>query len=367
MPEINAAIVREKSGPFTIERVTLDEPRDDEVLVRIAGVGVCHTDIVVRNQYFPTPLPAVLGHEGSGVVEKVGARVTSVESGDHVILSYASCGKCENCRNGKIGYCPDLYGHNFSGGRPDGSSPCCGANGERLSGYFFAQSSFGEMALANESNVVKIRKDVPIELMGPLGCGIQTGAGAVMNALNPPGGSTIAIFGAGSVGLAAVLAARLVGCEKIIVVDINEKRLELSRDCGATHIVNSANANPVETIQDLTAGEGVQYSLECTGIPEVVRQAVDSLRLTGICGVIGVAPLGTEFSLDMNAILFGRSVRGIIEGDAIPQVFIPRLVDLYFEGRFPFDKLVEIYPFEKINEAIEDSEKGKVLKAVLRP
>jgi aryl-alcohol dehydrogenase len=367
MPQINAAVVREKSGPFAIEQITLEEPRDDEVLIRIKGVGVCHTDIVVRDQYFPTPLPAVLGHEGSGVVEKVGAGVTSVEPGDHVVLSYASCGKCENCRNGKLGYCPDLYGHNFSGGRPDGSSPCCDAGGERLSGYFFAQSSFGEMALANERNVVKIRKDVPIELMGPLGCGIQTGAGAVMNALNPPGGSTIAIFGAGSVGLAAVLAARLVGCEKIIVVDINHERLVLAHDCGATHVVNSANANPVEAIQDLTGGEGVQYSLECTGIPEVVRQAVDSLRLTGICGVIGVAPLGTEFSLDMNGILFGRSVRGIIEGDAIPQVFIPRLVDLYFEGRFPFDKLVEIYPFEKINEAIKDSENGKVLKAVLRP
>ena len=366
MPATRAAVVREQSGQFLIEDITLDEPRDDEVLVRIYGVGVCHTDMVVRDQYFPTPLPAVLGHEGSGVVEKVGSKVTSVAPGDHVVLSYASCGKCENCRSGRLGYCPDLYGHNFSGGRPDGSSPCCGSGGERLSGYFFAQSSFAQHAIANERNVVKIRKDVPIEMMGPLGCGIQTGAGAVMNALKPEAGSSIAIFGAGSVGLAAVLAARLAGCKTIVAVDLNANRLDLAKECGATHVVNAGEGNPVEAIQAIT-GEGVQYSLECTGLPAVVRQAVDSLRLTGVCGIIGVAPLGTEVSLDMNGLLFGRAVRGIIEGDAIPQVFIPRLVDLFFDGRFPFDKLVRIYPFEQINEAVEDSEKGRVLKAVLRP
>lgn len=366
MPKIKAAIVREKSGPFSIEAITLDEPRDDEVLVRIKGVGVCHTDIVVRDQYFPTPLPAVLGHEGSGVVEKVGARVTTVAPGDHVVLSYASCGVCTNCRRGELGYCIDLYGRNFSGGRPDGSSPCCGKDKERISGYFFAQSSFAEMAIANERNVVKIRKDVPLEIMGPLGCGIQTGAGAVINALKPEGGSSIAIFGAGSVGLAAVMGARVVGCSVIIAVDINKARLDLAKECGATHVVDASAADPVKAIQELT-GDGVQYSLECTGLPAVARQAVDSLRLTGVCGVIGVSPLGTEFALDMNGILFGRTVRGIIEGDAVPQVFIPQLIDLYFAGRFPFDRLVRVYPFDQINEAVHASETGQVLKAVLRP
>jgi aryl-alcohol dehydrogenase len=361
-----AAVVREKSGPFVVEEIRLEEPRDDEVLIRIHGVGVCHTDLVVRDQYFPTPLPAVLGHEGSGVVEKIGSGVTTVAVGDHVVLSYASCGKCENCRKGQIGYCPELYGYNFSGGRPDGSSPCCGGDGERLSGYFFAQSSFAQLAIANERNVVRIRKDVPLELMGPLGCGIQTGAGAVINALKPEGGSSIAIFGAGSVGLSAVLAARLTGCATIIAVDVNAERLKLAEECGATHTVDASDSEPVAAIQAIT-GEGVQYALECTGLPAVVRQAVDSLRLTGVCGVIGVSPLGTEFSLDMNGILFGRTVRGIIEGDSVPQTFIPRLVDLYFAGRFPFDKLVRIYPFDEINQAVEDSEKGKVLKAVLRP
>ena len=366
MPRINAAVVRSKSGPFYVEPIDLDDPRDEEVLVKIHGTGVCHTDIVVRDQYFPTPLPAVLGHEGAGVVVKVGSKVTKVAPGDHVVLTYASCGVCANCQKGLYGYCSDLYGRNFSGGRPDGSSPCCARDGTRLSGYFFAQSSFADHALASQRNVVKIRKDVPIEMMGPLGCGIQTGAGAVMNALKPGAGTSIAIFGAGSVGLSAVMAARVVGCTTIAVVDINESRLALAKELGATHVINGASQDAVKEIQAIT-GEGVQYSLECTGLPKVVRQAVDCLRLTGVCGVIGVAPLGTEFSLDMNAVLFGRTVRGIIEGDSVPDVFIPQLVDLWAQGRFPFDRLIQFFPLDKIDDAVHASERGEVLKAIVRP
>ncbi|HEY0180637.1 MAG TPA: NAD(P)-dependent alcohol dehydrogenase, partial [Dokdonella sp.] len=335
MTRIKAAVVREKGGAFRIEPVELEDPRADEVLVRIAGVGMCHTDLVVRDQYFPTPLPAVLGHEGSGVVAKVGAAVTKVKPGDHVVLSYASCGACANCQAGRYGYCNDLYGRNFSGGRPDGTSPCRDAHGGRVSACFFSQSSFGEYALATERNVVKIADDVPLELMGPLGCGIQTGAGAVINALKPGAGTSIAIFGAGSVGLAATMAARVVGCARIIVVDLNAQRLALARELGATHVIDAGREDAVAAIQALT-GDGAQYSLECTGLPKVARQAVDCLRLTGVCGVIGVAPLGTEVSLDMNGILFGRTVRGIIEGDSVADVFIPQLIELWKQGRFPF-------------------------------
>ena len=367
MAEMQAALVREKNGPFGIETVTLEEPRAGEVLVRVAGVGLCHTDLVVRDQYFPTPLPAVLGHEGSGVVEKVGAGVIGIAPGDHVVMSFASCGTCENCLQGQPGYCPDLYGRNFSGGRPDGSSPCCDVNGHRVSACFFGQSSFADYALASERNVVKIPKDVPIELMGPLGCGIQTGAGAVMNALEPRAGSSIAIFGAGSVGLAAVMAAKIVGCATIIAIDLNAERLALAKELGATHVLNAGNGAPAGDIQALTGGEGVHYSLECTGIPQVVRQAVDCLRLTGTCGVIGVAPLGTEVTLDMNSILFGRTVRGIIEGDSVAGVFIPRLIELWRQGRFPFDRLVTFYPLSEIDEAAHAAESGDVLKAILLP
>ncbi len=367
MVDIQAAVVRTQGGPFTIEPMTIEEPRAGEVLVRIAGVGVCHTDLVVRDQYFPTPLPAVLGHEGSGVVERVGPGVTKVVPGDHVVLSFASCGSCANCQRGLYGYCPDLYGRNFSGARPDGSKPCCDAQGHPVSSWFFAQSSFADLALATERNVVKIPQDVPLELMGPLGCGIQTGAGAVINALKPGGGSTIAIFGAGSVGLAAAMAARVVGCARIIVVDLNQSRLDLALELGATDAVNPNDGDPVAAIQALTGGEGVQYSLECTGLPTVGRQAVDCLRLTGICGVIGVAPLGTEISLDMNGILFGRSVRGIIEGDSVPDVFIPQLIELWRQGRFPFERLVRYFPLHEIEAAVHAAESGEVLKPILLP
>lgn len=367
MVDITAAVVREQGGKFELEPCTLEEPRANEVLVKIAGVGMCHTDLVVRDQYFPTPLPAVLGHEGSGVVEKVGSAVTNVAPGDHVVLSFASCGECRNCKQGGPGYCPDLYGRNFGGTRPDGTTPCCDAHGKSVSAYFFAQSSFADMALVTDQNVVKISKDVPLELMGPLGCGIQTGAGAVMNALKPGAGDSIAVFGAGSVGLAAIMAAKAVGCTQIIAVDLNVERLKIAKELGATDTVNGGKVNAVETIQGLTGGEGVQYSLECTGVPAVLRQSVDCLRLTGVCGVVGVAPLGTEVSLDVAGILFGRTVRGVIEGDAVPTVFIPQLVDLWKQGRFPFDKLVKYYPLKDIEQAVHDSEDGSVIKPILLP
>ncbi|MGI4829395.1 MAG: NAD(P)-dependent alcohol dehydrogenase [Janthinobacterium lividum] len=366
MTTIQAAVVREKGGPFIIETVELDDPRANEVLVLIAGVGVCHTDLIVRDQYFPTPLPAILGHEGAGVVEKVGASVTKVAVGDHVVLSYASCGKCANCQSGRYGYCPELYARNFSGARPDGSSPCCDQHGNRVSGYFFSQSSFGDHALATENNVVKIPKDVPLDIMGPLGCGIQTGAGAVINALRPNPGSTIAIFGVGSVGLAAVMAARVAGCATIVAVDVNEDRLKLATELGATHTV-IGGPEAVAAIQEIAGGEGVQFSLECTGLPKVARQAVDCLRLTGTCGIIGVAPLGTELVLDMNGVLFGRTVRGIIEGDSIPDLFIPQLIELWRQGRFPFERLIRKYRLSDVEQAASDSHSGKVLKAVLVP
>lgn len=367
MVDISAAVVRTQGGRFEIEPLVLEEPRAGEVLVRISGVGVCHTDLVVRDQYFPTPLPAVLGHEGAGVVERVGPGVTKVAPGDHVVLSYASCGQCANCQSGRYGYCPDLYGRNFTGARPDGSQPCCDDHGHPVSSFFFAQSSFADLALATERNVVKIRKDVPIELMGPLGCGIQTGAGAVLNALKAGAGSSIAIFGAGSVGLSAAMAARVAGCTRIIMVDLNKSRLDLALELGATDVVNAGTEDPVAVIQALTGGEGVQYSLECTGLPKVVRQAVDCLRLTGVCGIVGVSPLGTEIALDMNGLMFGRTVRGIIEGDSIPDIFIPQLIELWRQGRFPFDKLVRFYPLADIEDAVHAAESGTVLKPILLP
>jgi aryl-alcohol dehydrogenase len=363
--DIKAAVVFEKSGHFSIEQLAISDPKDDEVLVRIVGAGICHTDLAARDQHLPIPLPSVFGHEGAGIVEKVGARVTKVKPGDHVVLSWDCCGACTSCKACNDSYCVNFFLHNFHGARPDGTTTL--RKGDQvIHGSFFCQSSFADFALANERNVVKVREDVPLEILGPMGCGVQTGAGAVMNTLQPGPGSSIAIFGVGTVGMSAVLGAVVCGCTTIIAVDIHPGRLELAKELGATHAVNAAEVDPVEAILEMTGG-GAQYTLECVGNPTVLRQAVDALPLLGVCGLLGVVAPGTEVSLDMDKIMNGRTVKGIIEGDAIPDLFIPKLIELYCQGRFPFDRLIKFYPFDEINLAVEDMENGRVIKPVLRP
>jgi aryl-alcohol dehydrogenase len=363
--EMRAAVVFERSGPFRFEQLALDEPRDDEVLVRIVAVGICHTDLAGRDGHLPIPPPpSVFGHEGAGVVEKVGARVTKVEPGDHVVLGWDYCGTCTACKVGKELYCLNFFLHNFHGARPDGSITLRKGD-QAIHGSFFGQSSFADYALANERNVVKVREDVPLEILGPLGCGVMTGAGAVMNSLQPRPGASIAVFGVGPVGMSAVLGAGVCGCTTIIAVDISPERLEVARELGATHTLNANEVDPVAAIRDLTGG-GVEFSLECVGNPRVLRQAVDVLPRLGVCGLLGVVPPGTEVALDMDLIMNGRTVKGILGGDAIPDLFIPRLIELYDQGRLPFERLITFYPFDEINQAVEDMEKGRVIKPVLR-
>jgi aryl-alcohol dehydrogenase len=362
--KIKAAVVREKSGKFLIEEIDLDNPRDDEVIVRMTASGICHTDLVAREQYLPFPLPAVLGHEGAGVVEKVGAKVKKVAQGDHVVTSYLSCGTCSSCVRGMTANCLSFFPCNFSGSRLDGS-PTMSKDGQAVFGSFFGQSSFATHALIGERNIVKVSKELSLEKLAPLGCGIQTGAGGVINSLQVKPASSIAVFGMGSVGLSAILAAVVVGSTTIIAVDVNENRLKIAKELGATHTINSHQTNPVEEIQQITGG-GALYSLECTGIPDVLSQALDCLAYTGVAGLIGVAPFGSRVSLDCQSILNGRTIKGIVEGDSNPDVFIPQLIDLYIKGRFPFDRIITFYPFDQINQAAEDSEKGKIVKAVLR-
>jgi aryl-alcohol dehydrogenase len=366
MREIKAAVVFEQSGDFSIEQLELSEPRDNEVVVRIAATGICHTDLAGRDMHLPIPPPpSVFGHEGAGVVEEVGARVSKVEPGDHVVLAWNSCGTCTSCKAGRDPYCLNFFLYNFNGARPDGSITLR-KDDQPIHGSFFSQSSFADFALANERNVVKVREDVPLEILAPMGCGVMTGAGAVMNALQPRPGSSIAVFGVGTVGMSAVLAAVVSGCTTVIAVDVNPDRLEIAREFGATHTINSDEVDPVEAIRDITDG-GTDFSLECVGNPKVLRQAVDALPRLGVCGLLGVVPPGTEVGLDMDLLMNGRTVRGIIEGDAIPDLFIPRLIELYSQGRFPFDRLIRFYPLEEINQAVEDMEAGHVIKPVLRP
>ncbi len=363
-----AAVVFERSGKFTLDQIDVGDPRDDEVLVRVVASGICHTDLAGREQYLPIPparaFPAVFGHEGVGVVEKVGARVAKVKPGDHVALSWNSCGTCPSCKSGNDPYCHNLFLYNFNGARPDGT-PTLRKGDQVIHGSFFCQSSFASFALANERNVVKVRKDIPLEILGPLGCGVRTGAGAVMNTLHPSPGASIAVFGVGPVGMSAVLASAVCGCTTIIAVDVIGERLERAKEFGATHTVNASEGDPVQGVREITGG-GAEYSLECVGNPKVFRQAVDVLPRGGLCGLLGAVPPGTEVNLDMDLIMNGRTVRGILAGDSVSDLFIPRLLDLYSRGRFPFDRLITFYPFDDINRAVEDMEHGRVIKPVLR-
>ena len=363
--EIKAAVIYEKSGEFVIDQLQLSDPRDDEVLVKVVAVGICHTDLAAREGHLPIPPPpSVFGHEGAGIVEKVGARVTKVKPGDHVVLAWDCCGICSSCLSGNHPNCLNFFLHNFHGARPDGSATLHKGDQE-IHGVFFNQSSFADYALANERNVVKVREDIPLDILAPLGCGVMTGSGAVMNSLNARPGSSIAIFGVGPVGISAVLGAVVCGCTTIIAVDIKPERLTAAKELGATHVINSGKENPVEAILKIMEG-GVNFSLECVGNPQVLRQAVDVLARLGVCGLLGVVPPGTEVALDMDLIMNGRTVKGIVEGDAIPDLFIPNLVELYHQGQFPYDKMITHYPFDDINQAVEDMEKGKVIKPVLR-
>ncbi|MCH1924076.1 NAD(P)-dependent alcohol dehydrogenase [Shewanella sp. C32] len=364
--DIRAAVTREQSAPFVIEDARIRAPKNDEVLVKILATGMCHTDMIVRDQYYPVPLPAVLGHEGAGIVEAVGPQVQGLSVGDHVVLTYGYCSHCHQCSDGHAAYCDEFYPRNFQGSDVNGETALQDANGKPLHDHFFAQSSFASYALSLESNAVKVPADAPLELLGPLGCGIQTGAGAVINSLKVTPGSSFVSFGAGAVGLSAVLAARVAGATTIIAVDVVPSRLELALELGATHVINSLEEDAVARIKEITHG-GTKFALESTGRPQVLRQGIDSLGLLGAIGVVGAPKLGTDASFDVNDVLLGgKTIRGIVEGDSNPKQFIPMLVELYQQGRFPFDKLVKFYDFEQINQAAADSEKGITLKPIVR-
>lgn len=351
---ITAAVTEEAGAAFVLASMDLLGPGPGEVLVRVVSAGVCHTDILVRDQLDPVSLPAVLGHEGAGVVHEVGDGVQSVRPGDHVVLSFSSCGRCSMCDRGRSAYCDHFYESNFGGRKPDGSTPLS-RHGEAVTGWFFGQSSFATFALASENSVVKVDRGAPLELLGPLGCGIQTGAGAVLNSLRPEAGTSLAVFGTGSVGLSAVMGAVIAGCTTIVAVDLNDGRLELALELGATHSVNPGRDDPVNRIRELTAGRGLDFSIDTTAVPSVLRSAVDVLAVGGVCGSVGGAAPGSQVNLDMESLLFGRTVKGIIEGDSVPRTFIPRLVQLQQQGRFPFEKLIRLYPLHDINRAVEDS------------
>ena len=353
--QIRAAVLREKGGPLEIESLKMEGPHDDEVLVRIVATGICRTDIDIIDEWDNAEVPAVLGHEGAGVVVRVGKTVKTVVPGDHVILSYQSCGRCTRCRRGHPWECRYLYEVNFGFKRLDGS------NALQLSGvrgHFFGQSSFANHSLATERNIVKIPRYLPLDILSPLGCGLQTGAGTVMNTLAVPRGASIAAFGTGSVGLAAIMAARIVGANPIIGVDINPGRLKLALELGATHVINNRREDIASRIAGITGG-GVDYVLEITGDPGMLRTAIDLLHP---CGTVALFTGESE----PGPLPEGRKAISVVQGSSVPQMFIPRLIKLYQAGLFPFNRIEKFYDFAEINKAIADAKRGDTIKPVLR-
>lgn len=364
--EITAAVIEHKDGPFQLTALELDDPRAEEMVVRIVAAGMCHTDLSVRSAATPFPLPAVLGHEGAGVVESVGSAVTHFAPGDRVLVSFDSCGGCLACRSGRPVYCDHWVPLNLLGGaRLDGSSTLSRASGP-VHGHFFGQSSFASHALVSARAAVRAPDDTDLSMLAPLGCSVQTGVGAVLNVARPEPGSTLAVFGAGAVGLSAVLGAALTPLARIVAVDVVASRLDLAAELGATETVDAGNADPVQALKDLTGGRGVDYAIETSGRLPVLAGALDSLTSAGTCVVIGAPPLGSTIPVDVpNLLGRGITLRGTNQGDSNPAQFLPRLLDLHRQGRLPLDRLITRFPLEKINDAAAGAAAGTAVKPVL--
>jgi len=361
--KITAAVLNKYDEPFALEQLELGEPGPGEVIIKIVASGICHTDGLAQHADLPFPTPGVLGHEGSGIIHKVASDVTDFKAGDGVIIGWPWCGECEHCVNGQPRYC-DQLGPLLAGGcRADGST-ALSRNGEPIHSHFFGQSSFATYAIARASSLVLAPEGFDLKKLGPLACGISTGAGAIFNALKPGLGSTIVVYGTGAVGLSAIMAAKNTGAKTIIGVDLNDSRLALAKKFGATHTINAATANPVEEVKKILGGLA-DYSIECTGNIKVVRQAIDSVGMLGTACLIGGAPAGAEFSADHISTLWGKRIIGILGGEGTSQKLISGLLALNAQGRFPYDELVVEFPLEQINEALAASYSGDVLKPVL--
>lgn len=361
-----AAVSRAPKQDFVIEEVELPHPKAGQVLVRVVGVGLCHTDLASRDGLLVAPFPSIFGHEAAGVVAAVGAGVTKVALGDAVVLAPMSDGDCPKCQVGEPMYCDHFSRLNF---QTDPEGPVARLeDGATARIEFFGQSSFAEYALAHERNTIKVPNDERLEMMGTLGCGIQTGAGTVMNGLKPEAGSTIVILGAGAVGLAALMGAVVCGCATIIVVDRVAAKLELAKSLGATHAVDTSDVADLGAAIRAILPRGADAVVDTAGVPALIDQAINGLANRGTLALVAVPPTpDRQLELPwLSMLLAGQKVQGFIEGDSIPDIFIPRMIELNRQGRFPFEKLITTYAFADINKAVRDLHDGVVVKAVLQ-
>ena len=355
-----AAVVRVPGERFLLETVELDDPRAGEVVVRIEAAGVCHTDV---NMQHVVPMPAVFGHEGAGVVEEIGAGVDYVKPGDRVIISWPACGECPSCISGRRDICDNQFPLLFSGRRLDGSQTMK-LGGDWISGAFFQQSSFATHAVAPANSLVRVEDDLPPELLAALPCGVMTGAGSILNALRVGVQDDPVVFGAGGVGLSAVMAARLAGADPIIAVDINSDRLALALELGATHSLNATDGDVVSRVKEIIP-RGTRFAYDTSGVESSWRAAAQCLGMGGTFGNVAVPIVDTPDFQPIEMLSKGARLQFILAGSSTPRVILPRLINWYKQGRFPFDRLVKRFDFADINTAFEESAAGRAIKPVL--
>jgi len=359
--KIAAAVSRAGAPSPEIVELEQEEPRAGEMRVRLVACGICHTDLHAHEGRL-APLPIVLGHEGAGVIESVGEGVAGFAPGDHVLLSGSSCGACPSCAADLPSYCDTAMPRIFGGGRMD-RSVALSAGREPVHSHFFGQSSFASHAIVPERTAVKVPHDLPLPSLAPLGCGIITGAGTVLNSLALQPEQSIVVFGTGAVGLSAVMAARLAGASRIVAVDLSAERLELARALGATNCLRGDEADLAAKVRAVT-GRGMDASVNTTTAPSIFDAAMDCLAMRGTAAFV-TAPRGDWAPKMFPMLSGGRSLKGVLGGDADPRQMIPALIGHWREGRFPFDRMLAFYPFAEIARAFEDARSGKVIKPVL--
>jgi len=361
MIDARAAVLLQAGTDPIMSSVRVREPQVDEVLVRIDAVGICHTDVSTAARWPDKRAPMVFGHEGTGTVIAAGPRAC-IELGRQVVLTFASCTQCAHCASGRPAYCDQSVRLNMAGDRGDDAS-ALRLDGEPIRGGFFGQSSFATHVIANASNAIVLPEAVDPVLAAPLGCSVQTGVGAVLNTLTAGPADSIVVYGAGAVGLSAIMGARIAGCARIVAVDPIAERRSLARELGATGAVDPASDDPVGQVRDLTDG-GATLAVDTTARGEVITNALTVLRKCGSLALVGLGAMTAELPVGL-ILANGLRVQGVIEGDSVPGTFIPQLVEYLGRGELPVDKLVARYPFDDFDSAWSDAKAGKAVKPVL--
>src|SRR6266568_9556227 len=356
---MKAAIFHGAHEALTIEQVDIDEPVDNEVLVRVVASGVCHSDLHYVDGFYEFPAPAVLGHEAAGVVEDVGPQVDDFRPGDHVIAcSSVFCGRCDYCLTGHTNLCSTRHG------RAKDAPSRLSWQGQPVN-QFANLSAYAERMLVHRNAIVKVRDDMPFDRAALIGCGVTTGVGAALNTAKVEPGSIVAGFGCGGVGLSAIQGARIAGARMIIAVDAHDHKLETAFELGATHTINASTKDPVKTIVDMTDG-GVEYSFEAIGLKKAAEQCFECLRPGGTATVIGMIPVGQKLELEGSVFLREKKIQGSSMGSNRFKVDMPKYVDFYMQGRLKLDEMItRRLKLEDVNEAFRAMKAGEVARSVL--